>query len=70
LRIIESVADRLSVPLSTFVINIDRFGNTSAASALVTLDEGRRDGRVTPGSLVLMLAIGGGMCWAAGLYRA
>jgi 3-oxoacyl-[acyl-carrier-protein] synthase III len=70
LRIIESVAERLHVPLSSFVLNIQNYGNTSAASALVTLDEGRRDGRIASGDLVLMLAIGAGMCWAAGLYRA
>jgi 3-oxoacyl-[acyl-carrier-protein] synthase III len=70
LRIIEAVAERLSVPLEKFQINIDQYGNTSAASALVTLDEARRAGRAKPGDLVLMMAIGAGMCWSAALYRA
>ena len=70
LRIIEAIGERLEVPLSQFVINIDRYGNTSSASALVTFDEARRDGRMKPGDLVLMLAIGAGMCWSTALYRA
>jgi 3-oxoacyl-[acyl-carrier-protein] synthase-3 len=69
LRIIEAIGDRLEVPLSQFVINIDRYGNTSSASALVTFDEARREGRMKPGDLVLMLAIGAGMCWSSALYR-
>lgn len=69
LRIIEAIGERLEVPLSQFVINIDRYGNTSSASALVTFDEARRDGRMKPGDLVLMLAIGAGMCWSSALYR-
>ncbi len=70
LRIIEAVADRVEIPLERFVINIDRYGNTSSASAFITFDEAVRDGRMKPGSKVLMLAIGAGMCWAAALYRA
>jgi 3-oxoacyl-[acyl-carrier-protein] synthase III len=70
LRIIESVADRLSVPLERFQLNIAEYGNTSAASCLVTLDEARRGGRVKHGDIVLMMAIGAGMCWSAALYRA
>lgn len=70
LRIIEAVAQRVDIPLDRFVINIDRYGNTSSASALITFDEAARDGRMKPGTNVLMLAIGAGMCWAAALYRA
>jgi len=70
LRIIEAIGERLEVPLSQFVINIDRYGNTSSASALVTFDEARREGRMKSGDLVLMLAIGAGLCWAAAIYRA
>ncbi|MDP2343195.1 MAG: beta-ketoacyl-ACP synthase III [Deltaproteobacteria bacterium] len=69
LRIIEAVGERLDVPLSQFVINIDRYGNTSSASAFVTFDEARREGRMKAGDLVLMLAIGAGMCWSSALYR-
>jgi 3-oxoacyl-[acyl-carrier-protein] synthase III len=70
MRIIEGVADRVGIPLERFVINIDRYGNTSSASALVTFDEAARAGRIAPGDHVLMLAIGAGMAWSAALYRA
>lgn len=70
LRIIEGIADRVGIPLDQFVINIDKYGNTSSASALVTFDEAARDGRMKKGDLVLMLAIGAGMTWGAALYRA
>jgi 3-oxoacyl-[acyl-carrier-protein] synthase-3 len=69
LRIIEAIGDRLGVGLDRFVINIDRYGNTSSASALITFDEAKRDGRMKSGDLVLMLAIGAGMCWSSALYR-
>lgn len=69
LRIIEAIGERLEVPLSDFVINIDRYGNTSSASVLVTFDEARRAGRLKSGDLVLMVAIGAGMCWSSALYR-
>jgi 3-oxoacyl-[acyl-carrier-protein] synthase-3 len=70
IRIIDAVGERLNVARDKFVINIDRYGNTSSASALVTFDEAVRQGRMKPGDLVLMLAIGAGMCWSAILYRA
>ena len=69
LRIIEAIAYRTLIPLDKFVINIDRYGNTSSASLPITFDEARRDGRMKPGALVLMMAIGAGMTWSAGLYR-
>jgi 3-oxoacyl-[acyl-carrier-protein] synthase-3 len=69
LRIIEAVGDRLGLGLDRFVINIDRYGNTSSASALVTFDEAVRAGRLKSGDLVLLLAIGAGMCWSSALYR-
>ncbi|HEY1097795.1 MAG TPA: beta-ketoacyl-ACP synthase III [Myxococcota bacterium] len=70
LRIIEAIAERTNIPMDKFVINIDRYGNTSSASLPTTFDEGRRTGRMKPGSLVLMMSIGAGMTWTAGLYRA
>ncbi|MBM4281309.1 MAG: ketoacyl-ACP synthase III [Deltaproteobacteria bacterium] len=69
LRIIEAVGERLGLGLDRFVINIDQYGNTSSASALVTFDEAVRAGRMQQGDLVLMLAIGAGMCWSSALYR-
>ena len=70
MRIIEAVADRLNLPLDRWIINIDRYGNTSSASTLMTYDEGVRDGRIQPGDLVLMMSIGAGLTWASALYRA
>jgi 3-oxoacyl-[acyl-carrier-protein] synthase III len=70
MRILEAVSERLSIPLERWVINIDRYGNTSSASSLMTFDEGLREGRIQPGDLVLMLSIGAGLAWGSALYRA
>lgn len=69
LRIIDAVADRLSVDRERFVINLHKYGNTSSASALMTFDEAKRTGRFKEGELVLLLGIGAGMAWGAALYR-
>ncbi len=70
MRIIEAVAERLGVGTDRFVVNIDRYGNTSSASVLMTFDEAKRSGRIKAGDLVLMEAIGAGFAWGAMLYRA
>jgi 3-oxoacyl-[acyl-carrier-protein] synthase-3 len=69
LRIISQVAQRLDVPLERFIINIDKFGNTSSASIPIALDEGIRDGRIQKGDTVLMSALGAGVSWASALIR-
>jgi 3-oxoacyl-[acyl-carrier-protein] synthase III len=69
LRIITQVAQRLDIPLERFVINIDRYGNTSSASIPIALDEAVRDGRIQPGDTVLMCALGAGISWASALVR-
>lgn len=69
LRIIEAIAKRLDMPLDRFLINLDRCANTSAASLLLAYDEAVRREQPKPDDLVLMLAIGAGMVWGAGLYR-
>jgi 3-oxoacyl-[acyl-carrier-protein] synthase-3 len=69
LRIIAQVAQRLDIPLERFVINIDRYGNTSSASIPLALDEAVRDGRVREGDTVLMCALGGGISWGSALVR-
>ncbi len=69
LRIIEAVAERLGISLDRFIINIDRFANTSSASLLLTFDEGKRLKRFKDNDLILMLAIGSGFAWGASLYR-
>ena len=50
-------------------VNVDRYGNTSAASIPIALDEARRSGRVGPGSLVAMVTFGAGFTWATALLR-
>jgi 3-oxoacyl-[acyl-carrier-protein] synthase-3 len=57
------------VPRERAILNIDRYGNTSSASVPVTLDEGVRSGRIKPGDLVVMMAIGAGMSWGGALVR-
>ena len=68
-RIIKAVADRLGLPLTKVVLNMDRYGNTSAASIPIALDEAVRDGRITSGKLVMLGAFGAGLTWASALIR-
>jgi 3-oxoacyl-[acyl-carrier-protein] synthase-3 len=65
LRIIEGIADRLGIPLEKFYVNLDRYGNTSAAAVAIALDEANRTGRIKPGDFVLMVVFGGGLTWAS-----
>jgi 3-oxoacyl-[acyl-carrier-protein] synthase III len=65
LRIIEGIADRLDIPLEKFYVNLDRYGNTSAAAVAIALDEANRSGRIKPGDYVLMVVFGGGLTWAS-----
>jgi 3-oxoacyl-[acyl-carrier-protein] synthase-3 len=69
MRIITQVSARLGIPLDRFILNIDRFGNTSSASIPLALDEGVRDGRVKSGQTVLMCALGAGISWGSALVR-
>ncbi|MGH7335445.1 MAG: beta-ketoacyl-ACP synthase III [Candidatus Rokuibacteriota bacterium] len=69
LRIIEAAAKRLALPMDRVVINLDRYGNTGAASVYLALEEAVSAGRVKPGDLILMAAFGGGVTWGAALYR-
>ncbi|MDR7556411.1 MAG: beta-ketoacyl-ACP synthase III [Armatimonadota bacterium] len=69
LRIIEAAARRLGQPLEKFFINVDRYGNTSAASVPVALYEAVEQGRVRPGDLVAFVAFGGGLTWGAAAMR-
>jgi len=64
MRIIEAIADRLGIPLEKFYVNLDRYGNTSAAAVAIALDEANRSGRIKPGDYVLMVVFGGGLTWA------
>ena len=64
-RIIEAIADRLKIPLERFYVNLDRYGNTSAAAVAIALDEANRTGRIKAGDYVLMVVFGGGLTWAS-----
>jgi 3-oxoacyl-[acyl-carrier-protein] synthase-3 len=64
-RIIEAIADRLGIPLDKFYVNLDRYGNTSAAAVAIALDEANRTGRIKAGDYVLMVVFGGGLTWAS-----
>ena len=69
LRIIESTAKKAGVPMSKVIVTVERHGNTSAASIPLALSCGIADGRIRPGHLLLMEAIGGGLAWGSALLR-
>jgi 3-oxoacyl-[acyl-carrier-protein] synthase III len=69
LRIIEAAAKRLAMPMDRVFVNVDRYGNTGAASVYVALAEAVSAGRVKRGDLVLMAAFGGGVTWGSALVR-
>ena len=69
IRIIEATAKHAKIPMDKVFVNVDRYGNTSAGSIPIALDEAVRDGVVRPGSLVLLVAFGGGFTWASVLVR-
>ena len=68
-RILESARERFGIPHDKLYVNIDRVGNTSAASVPLCFDELRTAGRVKEGDLVMFVAFGGGLTWAASLWR-
>lgn len=68
-RILKGVMERLSLPLEKVMLNLERYGNTSAASIPIALDEAVRAGRVQDGSLVMLGAFGAGLTWASALIR-
>jgi 3-oxoacyl-[acyl-carrier-protein] synthase-3 len=69
LRIIKATAERVKVPADKVYVNVDRYGNTSAASVPIALDEINRAGKLKDGSLVGMVAFGGGFTWGAAVVR-
>ena len=69
IRILDALATRLEIPLERFVINIDRYGNTSAASIPLALDEAHAAGRVHPGDYIVLVAFGAGLTWGATLIK-
>ena len=69
IRIIHAVGKALGAPEEKVFVNVDRYGNTSAASIPIALYEARLQGRLKPGSLALLVAFGGGLTWGASLIR-
>ncbi|MCU0793002.1 MAG: hypothetical protein MUE42_09170 [Opitutaceae bacterium] len=69
LRIIHAISEYLELPHERFVINVERYGNTSAASIPLALDEARRAGRLRRGDLVLLVAFGAGLTYGGALVR-
>jgi 3-oxoacyl-[acyl-carrier-protein] synthase-3 len=69
LRIIEAVAKRAGISMERVIVNVERYGNMSAATVPVALCEALEQGRVKPGALLLMPAFGGGLTFCAHLVR-
>ncbi len=65
MRIIKAISDRIGIGMDKVVINLDRLGNTTAATVPLALDEAIRDDRIKPGDTVLMIVFGGGLTWGA-----
>lgn len=68
-RIIESAAKRLNLPDEKVFVNIHEYGNTSAASIPIALDECRRTGRIRPGNTVMFVSFGAGLTWGANIVK-
>jgi 3-oxoacyl-[acyl-carrier-protein] synthase-3 len=68
-RIIDAVAERLGADPSQVFVNLHRYGNTSAASVAIALDEAVQTGRVQPGDLILLVVFGAGLTWAAAVIE-
>ncbi|MBN8484872.1 MAG: ketoacyl-ACP synthase III [Sphingomonadales bacterium] len=68
-RILDATAKKLGLPPEKVVVTVDRHANTSAASVPLALDVATRDGRIKPGDLIVLEAMGGGFTWGASLIR-
>jgi 3-oxoacyl-[acyl-carrier-protein] synthase III len=66
-RIIDAALEDMAFPPERVVVNLDKYGNTSAASVPIALDEGVRTGRCGPGDTILLVAFGGGLTWSSAL---
>ncbi|MHB9156045.1 MAG: beta-ketoacyl-ACP synthase III [Endomicrobiales bacterium] len=68
-RIIEAIAKRMGIPLEKVFINLYKYGNVSAATTIIALDEARREGRIKSGDFVELVAFGGGFTWGAAVLK-
>ena len=69
LRIIDAIADRLAVPRERVFVNLEKYGNTSAAAVAIALDEANRSGAIKRGDHVVLVVFGAGLTWAAAAVR-
>lgn len=69
IRILKSAAEKFGFPMEKIYVNIDRYGNTSGASIPLALEEAWREGKIGPGSTILMVAFGAGLTWAGAVLR-
>ncbi|MCB1095305.1 MAG: ketoacyl-ACP synthase III [Verrucomicrobiae bacterium] len=69
IRIIEAITDRLGIPSERTFINLDKYGNTSAAAIAIALDEANRTGAIKKGDNVLLVAFGAGLTWASAVVQ-
>ncbi|MBP6783367.1 MAG: ketoacyl-ACP synthase III [Verrucomicrobiales bacterium] len=69
LRIIDAVVERLDFSRDNVFINLDKYGNTSAAAVAIALDEANRQGRIKPGDRILLVAFGAGLTWASAVIE-
>jgi 3-oxoacyl-[acyl-carrier-protein] synthase-3 len=69
LRIIEATAKHAGLPMSKVMVNVDRYGNTSSASIPLALAQAVEEGRIGPGSLLLLVAFGAGFTWGSAVIR-
>ena len=69
IRIVDAAMEKLGIPASKVAINLDQYGNTSAGSIPICLDEAQQAGRINKGDVLLMCGFGGGLTWGTALYR-
>ena len=69
IRIMETVATKLGIPMEKVLANLDEYGNTSAASIPLALDQAVRDGKVKPGDVIATAGFGAGLSWGAAVIR-
>jgi 3-oxoacyl-[acyl-carrier-protein] synthase-3 len=68
-RILDAVAQRLNIPAEKVLSNLARYGNTSAASIPLALDEAVREGKIQPGDVIVASGFGAGLTWGAAIFQ-
>ena len=68
-RIIEAAARRMELPMEKFMVNVERYGNTSSATIPIALHEALETGRIESGDLIALTGFGGGLAWGSLIMR-